>query len=215
MKQLVHNGVIVPKYEPHGFLIRFKGQTIRLDPIQEEMALAWVKKLGTDYVKDPVFVQNFFKDFSQALGLDGKPEDFDFSEIIQFVEAEKAKKLNMTREERKKLAQERKALRETNKEKYGYAIVDGQKVELGNYTVEPASIFMGRGKHPLRGRWKRGIRESEITLNLSPDAPIPLGGGGGLGKVTACGLRVGTTRLVVRRNTSGSQTAASSSRGGR
>jgi len=177
VKRLIHNGVIVPKYEPRGFHIGSRGRRIDLTPLQEEMVLAWVKKLGTDYVKDPVFIQNFFKDFSKAMDLEETrgPEDFDFSEIMQFVEAEKAKKLAMTREERKRLAQERKAQREANKEKYGYAIVDEQRVELGNYTVEPACVFMGRGKHPLRGRWKRGIKESEITLNLSEGAPIPLG----------------------------------------
>lgn len=176
MKQLIHSGVIVPKYEPHGFHIGFGGRTVALTPLQEEMALAWVKKLSTDYVKDPVFVQNFFRDFSKAMGLnEARQEDFDFSEIIQFVEAEKAKKASMTREEKKRLTQERKALREANKEKYGYATVDGERVELGNYTVEPACIFMGRGKHPLRGRWKHGAKESDITLNLSPDAPTPPG----------------------------------------
>jgi DNA topoisomerase IB len=34
---------------------------------------------------------------------------------------------------------------------------------------------MGRGKHPLRGRWKQGASEKDITLNLSPDAPRPEG----------------------------------------
>ena len=42
---------------------------------------------------------------------------------------------------------------------------------IANYTVEPNSIFLGRGKHPLRGRWKEGPKEEDIELNLSPDAP--------------------------------------------
>jgi DNA topoisomerase-1 len=178
VKQLIHNGVIVPKYEPRGFHLGFKGQTISLDPIQEEMALAWVRKLGTQYVNDSIFVQNFFEDFCNSMGLDGskcKPGDFDFTDIIQSVEAEKAMKLAMAREEKKRIAYERKTMREAKREEYGYAIVDGQKIELGNYTVEPASIFMGRGKHPLRGRWKRGAKKGDITLNLSPDAPAPCG----------------------------------------
>jgi DNA topoisomerase-1 len=53
--------------------------------------------------------------------------------------------------------------------------VNGERVELGNYVAEPSSIFMGRGRHPLRGRWKVGPRQSDITLNLSPDAPPPPG----------------------------------------
>jgi DNA topoisomerase-1 len=175
VKQLIHCGVIVPKYEAHGFSIVFKGRTISLDSEQEEMAVAWVKKLGTEYVNDPVFARNFFEDFATCLGVRGVQEDFDFSEIIRFVEADKARKQAMRPEEKKKLAQDRKTIREANKTKYGYATVDGQRIELGNYTTEPASIFMGRGKHPLRGRWKKGIKHHEVTLNLSPDSPAPLG----------------------------------------
>jgi DNA topoisomerase-1 len=177
MKQLSHNGVIVPKYEPKGFHISFRGKNISLTPKQEEMAVAWVKKLGTDYVNDKVFERNFFDDFGKYLGMKERisPEDIDFSEIIKAVEKERNEKLNMTKEEKKKLAQERKIIREGNREKYGYATVDGVVVELGNYMAEPSSIFMGRGKHPLRGKWKEGATEEDITLNLSPDSPRPPG----------------------------------------
>lgn len=179
MKYLSHQGVLIPKrYEAKGFHIKIKGNRIALTPHQEEMAVAWVKKLGTEYVNDPVFRKNFSRDFSDALGTDDKslsPEDFDFSEIITFVERERQIKASLSKEEKKKQAQERKAVREANKEKYGYAIVDGIRTEVGNYTVEPPSIFMGRGKHPLRGRWKPYVGESGIILNLSPDAPHPPG----------------------------------------
>ncbi len=178
LKSLVHNGVLVPKkYEGRGFRIKIKGKIVDLTLEQEEMAVAWVKKLGTDYVNDRVFVRNFFRDFCKALNLKGKPspEDFDFSEIKRHVDKEREIKLNRSREEKKKLAQMRKAVREANKEKYGYAFLDNLKVEISNYTVEPPSIFMGRGKHPLRGRWKHGARENDVVLNLSPDAPIPKG----------------------------------------
>jgi len=185
MKQLSHNGVIVPKYEARGFHILLRGKSIDLISEQEEMAVAWVKKLGTEYVKDSVFERNFFDDFGAALGLknnekDNEKEkisaaDVDFSEIIKVVEKERNERLNMPKEEKKKLAAERKKIRETNKEKYGHAIVDGVDVELGNYLAEPSSIFMGRGKHPLRGKWKNGAAEEDITLNLSPGTPRPAG----------------------------------------
>jgi DNA topoisomerase-1 len=64
-------------------------------------------------------------------------------------------------------------VREALREQYGYATVDGERVPLANYVVEPSGIFMGRGKHPLRGRWKEGARHHDVTLNLSPDAPRP------------------------------------------
>jgi DNA topoisomerase-1 len=144
---------------------------------QEEMAVAWVKKLETEYAKDKVFARNFFDDFGAVLGVKEKisPEDIDFSEIIKIVEKERNEKINMSREEKKRLAEERKKIRENNKEKYGYVTVDSERVEVSNYVVEPGSIFMGRGKHPLRGRWKKGAKESDITLNLSPDSKVPTG----------------------------------------
>ncbi len=178
MKELIHNAVLIPKKpEWKKLSIKVQGKSINLTPEQEEMAIAWVKKLNTDYAEDPVFVKNFFQDFRKALGIKKKipPEDFDFSHVIKQVEKEKTIKLSLTKKEKKQLAAMRKRAREKNKEKYGYAIVDGVKVEIGNYTAEPSSIFMGRGKHPLRGRWKRGPVESDIILNLSPDAARPPG----------------------------------------
>lgn len=178
MKQLIHNGVIVPaKPEWKRLCVIVQGKRFNLTPEQEAMAVAWVKKLGTEYAEDPVFARNFFKDFRKALGIKERTpaEDFDFSPVIKHVETEKAYKQSLTREEKKKLAATRKAIREANKRKYGHATVDGVNVEVGNYNAEPSSIFMGRGKHPLRGHWKRGPSKSDIILNLSPDAPRPPG----------------------------------------
>lgn len=176
MKSLSHSGVVVSEYEPKGFKIKLKGKEIALTPDQEEMAIAWVKKLGTEYVEDPVFAKNFFEDFCKALGAgSAKMEDFDFSEIEEFVQRERELKANVSKEEKKELAAKRKQEREENKKKYGYVLVDGEPVEISNYVVEPSSIFMGRGKHPLRGRWKQGAKKSDITLNLSKDSKVPEG----------------------------------------
>jgi DNA topoisomerase-1 len=58
---------------------------------------------------------------------------------------------------------------------YGKAIVDGIDVEIANWLVEPPGIFMGRGQHPLRGKWKPRVRPQDVTLNLGEDASIPEG----------------------------------------
>jgi DNA topoisomerase-1 len=169
MKQLIHNGILVPRYEWKRFKIKIKGIEEELNPQQEEMAVAWVRKLGTDYVNDKVFVENFFNDFCKALNLKEKlgPEDFDFSAIKEYIEKEKAEKLSLSKEQKKQLAEERKKQKEADKEKYGYATVDGIRTEINNYSAEPSSIFMGRGKHPKRGGWKQGPREEDIELNIS------------------------------------------------
>jgi len=181
IKQLEHNGVMVPAYDYKGFSIGFDGKTIKLTPEQEEMAVAWVRKVPTEYSSDHVFVRNFFSDFGKAMKVKGKvsPDDFDFSAVQKWIDSERTRKEGMSKEEKKALAAERKVKREENKAKYGFAKINGVPMEISNYLVEPASIFMGRGKHPLRGSWKPGIRAEDITLNLSPGtkAPAPPGGG--------------------------------------
>jgi DNA topoisomerase-1 len=176
MESLHHNGVLVPpRYEGKGLTIKVNGKEVRLTTEQEELAVAWAKKVGTPYVEDKVFAKNFHKDFSEKLGIKVKPGDVDFSAIVALVEEERERKKNLPREEKKRLAAERMVVREANKEKYGYAFVDGEKMELANYVAEPSSIFMGRGQHPMRGSWKQGPDKEDIILNLSPDAPRPEG----------------------------------------
>jgi DNA topoisomerase-1 len=172
MEDLRHNGILVLEPpETSGLKIVARGQEIELDQLQEEMAVAWVKKLGTPYVDDEVFQRNFMQDFSRVLGI-APPltlDEVDFSEVKSVVEQERAAKEEMTKEEKKTAREARKVERERLKEKYGYAVVDGERMELANYQTEPSGIFMGRGQHPLRGRWKQGARRKDITLNIHPD----------------------------------------------
>jgi DNA topoisomerase-1 len=167
MRQLIHNGVHVTKYVPRGLHVLFQGKRLELTPEQEEMAVAWSRIIGTQYEQDSKFVGNFFRDFAKALGVEKiGPAAFDFTPIQTRLEAEKADL---------SLKEARKASRLQNKERYGYVILEGRRIELSNYAAEPSSIFRGRGKAPLRGRWKPGPKESDIELNLSPDAPSPPG----------------------------------------
>jgi intein/homing endonuclease len=148
MKQLIHNGVLIPDaYAPQGFTLTFRGSPLKLTPLQEEMAVKFAQKFGTPYTEDPTFCSNFMKDFAEAIGTKEKISvaDFDWTPITRWIEAERARKANMSKEERKRLAAARKKLREERKERYGWATVDGVRMEIGNYAVEPASVFMGRG----------------------------------------------------------------------
>jgi DNA topoisomerase I len=171
LTELIHNGVVVLDPPPYlGLVLKIRGESVKLTPKQEEMALAWAKKAGTEYVEDPTFVANFLADFSAELGLDDPlaEDEVDLSPANRVVEEEKAAKEAMSKDERK-------AQREALRERHGHAIVNGEQVELANYVVEPSGIFMGRGQHPLRGRWKEGATRADVTLNLSPGAPRPEG----------------------------------------
>lgn len=206
MKGLKHNGIYVPPYVYRGLSVKVNGQTLKLSPRSEQMAIAWIrKKLSLTSPPDRVYYLNFLEDFlkelknenpSQNLGsfatehldklkndknewlIDGKFKDdpnIDFSSVAKHVLDERQEKLNMTKEEKKKLANERKVRREALKERFGYAFVDDKKLEIANWTAEPSCIFAGRGDHPRRGKWKQGPIEEDIILNLSPESPRPIG----------------------------------------
>jgi len=180
-KTLEHNGILFPpEYEYKKLVIKIKKKKIQLNELQEEMAWAWVAKRNTPYINDKVFIKNFLNDFKKLFPKETfsgiEMCDIDFSEIIKF--QEKQKEYNSKPEIKKQLSIKRKRNREILKEKYGYAKVDGIKTEMGNYMVEPPGIFMGRGEHPFRGKWKKRTYPEEVTLNLGkqftiPKTPIP------------------------------------------
>jgi DNA topoisomerase-1 len=178
-KTLQHNGILFPPaYEAQGIKIKIKGETVNLNLAQEEMVYQWAKKKDTPYAQDKVFQKNFTADFAKTLDSKFKKisyDDIDFSNAYKIVDKEKDLKEMMSKEDKKSLAAKRKELREKLKEKYGVAIMDGEKVEVGNYMAEPPGIFIGRGEHPLRGKWKPPVTAKDVTLNLGKEAKVPEG----------------------------------------
>lgn len=61
---------------------------------------------------------------------------------------------------------------------YGKAVLDGVEVDVANWLVEPPGLFMGRGLHPLRGKWKFRVYPQDVTLNMEKMGLFPkeLGG---------------------------------------
>jgi DNA topoisomerase-1 len=178
-KSLSHNGVnFPPPYEPSGLTVAVKGRTVTLLPLAEEMAYQLAKKKDTPYVQDPVFTANFMGDFVKQLppwcGM-ARFSDVDFSQIYEKVDREKAQKERMSKEQKKALATTRKEQRESLKAKFGKALLDGKEVDIANWMVEPPGLFMGRGQHPFRGKWKPRIQPSDVILNLGQSSPVPQG----------------------------------------
>ena len=183
---LEHKGVAFPpEYQPRGITITIRGEKLALNRDQEEIVYAWAKKKDTHYVQDPIFQQNFLSDLQKLL-----PErhhniaikDIDFSIAYQLAdeerlmkEHEKERYKTLTKEQKKSMAQAKKAERERLKSIYGKAVVDGIEVDVANWLVEPPGLFMGRGQHPMRGRWKPRVRPQDVTLNLGENAPVPEG----------------------------------------
>jgi DNA topoisomerase-1 len=183
---LEHRGVAFPpEYQPRGITVTIRGEKLALNRDQEEIVYAWARKKDTHYVQDPTFQQNFLSDLQKLL-----PEsynnitikDIDFSmayrladEEKEMKEQEKERYKTLSKEQKKSISLAKKAERERLKAIYGKALVDGIEVDIANWLVEPPGLFMGRGQHPMRGRWKPRVRPQDITLNLGENAPVPEG----------------------------------------
>jgi len=185
-KTLQHNGILFPpNFKSQGIKIKMNSESVEPSLIQEEMVYLWSKKKdapkpGTTekYVEDPVFQKNVISDFAKTFNgkfKNLKYTDVDFIQAYKLVNKEKEVKELMTKEEKKALALKRKEIREEMKIKYGKAVMDGQEVEVGNYMAEPPGIFMGRGEHPMRGRYKPQVTTKDVTLNLGKESKVPEG----------------------------------------
>ncbi len=172
---LRHHGVAFPPpYDYRGLTVRIKNENFKVSAEQEEMLMAWAKKKDTPYVQDPIFQKNYLNDLKQVLPerfADISLTDIDWRELHAMADREKT--ANLSPEEKKKRSAERKATRDELKAKHGTALIDEIETEVGAYLVEPPGILMGRGAHPLRGKWKGRVMPEDVTLNLDEDAPVP------------------------------------------
>ena len=168
-----HNGPMFPsEYEPHKVSVKFKGDNVILPPLAEEYATLYAKYIGTEYIERNKFNKNFFNDFKLVLPdkmNNSKIEDFDFSDIKEYLDKESEKRNNMTKEQKETI----KKANDILEEPYKYVVIDGAKQKIGNYKIEPPGIFLGRGDHPKLGMIKKRIEPADIVINLDKDAPIP------------------------------------------
>ncbi|CAH6420215.1 DNA topoisomerase 1 [uncultured virus] len=169
---LEHNGVLFPPpYEPHGIPVLYQGQPIILEPAAEELATMYARYIESDYVKKRVFNKNFWNDWRRVLGKGHSIQnltDVDFNPIYQHLLQMKieAKADPIVEEARKKARQEIEL-------KYKTAMVDGKSQPVGNFRVEPPSIFLGRGCNPQLGKVKPRIFPEDITINIGAGVAVP------------------------------------------
>ncbi|KAJ8108018.1 hypothetical protein OPT61_g8466 [Boeremia exigua] len=183
---LEHNGVVFPpEYEPlpkHVKLV-YDGVPVSLHPEAEEIAGFYGSMLNSAHnVENPTFNKNFFEDFVAVLDKTGhgkdkdgktvkikKFEKCDFKPIFEHFDAERARKKALPAAEKKALKAEKDAI-ETP---YMFCMWDGRKQKVGNFRVEPPSLFRGRGEHPKTGRVKKRVLPEQITINIGEKAKVP------------------------------------------
>ena len=108
--------------------------------------------------------------------------NIDWSDLIKLhlIQIEKNKENAKDKDRKDKQVAEKMA-------EYGYATINGVPLQkLANFSVEPSSIFFGRGVNPLVGKIKKEVLPEDVTLNIGENDPIPeppLGHQWGKGKI--------------------------------
>jgi DNA topoisomerase-1 len=183
---LEHSGVVFPpEYEvlPKNVKLKYDGVPVSLEPEAEEVASFFGTMLNSTHnVENPVFQKNFFSDFKDIIKKTGGAKDTkgnkvdikefakcDFQDIFNFYDAQRAEKRNMSPAEKKAAKAEKDELEAP----FQYCIWDGRKQKVGNFRVEPPSLFRGRGEHPKTGRVKTRVQPEQITINIGEDAKVP------------------------------------------
>ena len=170
---LYHNGVLFPEeYIQHNIPLLYNNKKIILNKEAEEYATYYAKYLDTEYIKNKKFNINFWKDWKKLIDKNLNITDFnkcDFSLISEHLKKEKEKTINIEKEEKEKLKEERIRY----EKKYTIAKIDNKEQSVGNFRIEPPGIFLGRGCHPKIGSLKKRVYPKDITINISKEAPLP------------------------------------------
>lgn len=186
-KTLEHNGVLFPpEHEPWPKNVKlvYDGKPVILGHEAEEVATFWVA-MGppetSSHIQNPVFRKNFFGDFQEyvkefgAKDSAGNKVDIkeldkcDFSKVYEYWQAKTAANKNLTKDEKAA----KKAAKDKLEEPYVYCTWDGRKQKVGNFRVEPPSLFRGRGEHPKTGKVKRRVAPEQIIINIGKGAKVP------------------------------------------
>lgn len=188
-----HNGVLFPDpYEPlpKSVKVLYEGKPLKLDATDtlnkfnltaEEVAVFYAQKLEADdrlcaknkkrasIRDDKVFKKNFWTDWKTILGSRSpikKLSDVDFGPLQKYIVERSENKKHLQKSLTKTQKEDEKAEKEAVKDIYGYAVVDDVRIPLGNYMVEPPTIFAGHAS-PNRGKLKKRMKPTDITINVS------------------------------------------------
>lgn len=186
---LEHNGVLfAPEYEPLPKHVKmlYDGKPVTLAPEVEEVATFWVAMMtpgSAHHLENPKFRENFFADFSDYVKKYGAKDaqgnkvqiksldKCDFTKMSEYwiAKTEATKNKNLSKEEKEAA----KAKKEALETPYMYCLWDGRKQKVGNFRVEPPSLFRGRGEHPKTGKVKTRVLPEQITINIGKGAKVP------------------------------------------
>tara|TARA_B110000208_G_C11762254_1_gene427374 strand:- start:371 stop:2059 length:1689 start_codon:yes stop_codon:yes gene_type:complete len=172
-KTLEHNGVLFPdNYIYNKIPLIYDGSKIILNIEAEEYAYYYSKYLDTEYIKSSRFNRNYWKGWKKLIDKKLNIIDFikcDFSLFKKFYEKERDERNNLTKDEKENI----KERKDKEAKPYQYCKIDGKQQQVGNFRIEPPSLFLGRGCHPKLGMLKKRTMPQDIFINISRGIPIP------------------------------------------
>eukprot|EP00049_Salpingoeca_infusionum_P009425 m.157178 g.157178 ORF g.157178 m.157178 type:complete len:701 (+) comp14333_c0_seq1:111-2213(+) len=176
-KTLEHNGpCFPPEYVPlpDNVHLLYDGVPYKLEPAAEEVATFYAQMLEREYIHKPQFNKNFMADWKTTMTPEEKKHikslsKCDFSIIHAHFCAQRDARKAATKEEK----EQRKKETEAVKQEYGYCVIDGHRMPVGNFRIEPPGLFQGRGSHPKMGKLKRRVMPEQVIINIGEGATVP------------------------------------------
>ncbi|XP_063951436.1 DNA topoisomerase I, mitochondrial-like [Lytechinus pictus] len=175
---LEHKGpLFAPPYEPLPNSVKFfyDGKEMKLSEEAEEVAGFYARMIEHDYTTKDVFNKNFFKDWKKVMDAEEVAiikdlKKCNFKQIHAYYQRKSEERKAMSKEEK----QDIKKKNEEIQKEYGFCSFDGHKEKIGNFRVEPPSLFRGRGEHPKQGKLKKRIVPEDVIINCSKDSQWPV-----------------------------------------
>lgn len=180
---LEHNGPyfkhLFDPYQPHGAKIIYDKKKYSLDPIEEEIATYYARRIITErkstkkFLDQDQFNKNFFIDFKKYLSPEHRNifKDFnklDFSLIVDRLDELKEEKEDMKKAKSPEEKMEEKLQKLEQKQNYSFAYVNGQKKAIKNPNVELSGLYIGQGNILTnKGRVKGFVMPEDVIINVS------------------------------------------------
>ena len=135
----------------------------------EERLYHFAGKLGTDYVKNPIFMKNFKASIAGLIPAGYEKMQFpsDYMPYLsaikrQIEEAKAVAKVDAAADRKR-----RKARNDELKAANGTILFNGEAQALASFAIEPPGILMTRGDDKRLGCWKYRVRPEDVTVNAS------------------------------------------------
>lgn len=165
-KSISYNGCKIPKTEYFGY--EFLGK--KLSPMAERYIYRWANT-DRQYTYDNKYsFTNFIngmKEIDSSVDIKNNMDEFEklCSKMKSDCERRKEEKKIYNKEHKEEIEK----IKSSEKEEYGYAIIDGEKVQLAGYMVEEMNALIVRGGDKRMFCFKYPTTEKDITINVIGD----------------------------------------------